>query len=240
MDEKEFYDRMAVEHGESWWGHTTFAGRFRLKEKAKKVHAIIDGYDRPRVLELGCGTGPYTEFLYRKGMDLTCVDVSPDSIKVFAERFKDKGIHSEVQDITRLSYPDGSFDLVIGNSILHHVDAQQALMEAFRVLRRGGQILFFEPNTLNPYIFLTRHFSFFGDLDQKSPGEVSFLKGEAERMMIGAGFTDVSVVNYDFVTPFNPRALIGFAKAVSNIMERLPLVKEFSGSLSMSGIKTHG
>jgi GT2 family glycosyltransferase/SAM-dependent methyltransferase/glycosyltransferase involved in cell wall biosynthesis len=59
-----------------------------------------------------------------------------------------KGIRHE--DVERLSFPDGSFDLVISNDVLEHVvNPRKALEEAFRVLRSHGEMLMTVPFHLN-------------------------------------------------------------------------------------------
>jgi len=50
------------------------------------------------------------------------------------------------EDLTRLSYADGSFDLVVHAETLEHVpDPDAALRELRRVLRRGGRTVFTTP-----------------------------------------------------------------------------------------------
>jgi SAM-dependent methyltransferase len=50
------------------------------------------------------------------------------------------------EDVECLSFADGSFDLVVSNDVLEHVnDPQQALRETFRVLRAGGEFLLTVP-----------------------------------------------------------------------------------------------
>jgi SAM-dependent methyltransferase len=44
-------------------------------------------------------------------------------------------------DIEKMELADGSFDMVIANHVLEHVDDQAALAEIARILRAGGQLL---------------------------------------------------------------------------------------------------
>ena len=55
-----------------------------------------------------------------------------------------------------VSFNEGSFDLVFGFGILHHLNYKQALSEAGRVLKPGGRILFYEPLGINPLSKLIR------------------------------------------------------------------------------------
>jgi SAM-dependent methyltransferase len=53
-------------------------------------------------------------------------------------------------------FADDSFDIVIGASILHHLDVDRALAEIRRVLRPGGRGVFVEPLAHNPLMRLGR------------------------------------------------------------------------------------
>ena len=57
-----------------------------------------------------------------------------------------------MEDITNLTFPDASLDLIVSSDVLEHVpDAAAAFRESFRVLRPGGAHVFtvpFEPRTL--------------------------------------------------------------------------------------------
>ena len=48
-------------------------------------------------------------------------------------------------DITAMDLPDASFDMIIANHVLEHVDDTRALAEIFRVLRPGGQVVLTVP-----------------------------------------------------------------------------------------------
>jgi SAM-dependent methyltransferase len=59
---------------------------------------------------------------------------------------------SVMEDITHLTFSDGSLDLIVSSDVLEHVpDAAAAFRESFRVLRAGGAHVFtvpFEQRTL--------------------------------------------------------------------------------------------
>ena len=54
---------------------------------------------------------------------------------------------ARMEDITQLTYSDGSLDLIVSSDVLEHVpDAATAFAETFRVLRPGGRHVFTVPN----------------------------------------------------------------------------------------------
>jgi ubiquinone/menaquinone biosynthesis C-methylase UbiE len=101
-------------------------------------------YDNVRagstVLELGCGAGMLA-LLRRKGVLLTGVDLS-DACALAARR---NGYdHTLAAELSRLPFPDASFDYVVSLDVLGHVEAEEkdaVLAEVRRVLRPGGVTL---------------------------------------------------------------------------------------------------
>ena len=96
-----------------------------------------------RILEIGCGTGHAACHIARRYQShVTAMDVSPAMIKSAASHVQREGLQGRVQcelaDVTRMPFPNGSFDYVISQAVLMFVDKAQALAEIRRVLRRGG------------------------------------------------------------------------------------------------------
>jgi SAM-dependent methyltransferase len=71
------------------------------------------------------------------GSEFLGADAAPGSTN-------DAGIRHE--DLTRLSFPDASFDAILTFDVLEHIpDHRRALAECHRVLKRGGRMLFSIP-----------------------------------------------------------------------------------------------
>jgi len=108
-----------------------------------------------RVLEVGCGGGLHArEWTDRH--DLTAVDLSQSLCQQTRARAPEAIIIQA--DATALPFPDGHFDAVVGNAVLHHFpDAAAALREWARVTVPDGSITLAEPNYLFPKDFLETH-----------------------------------------------------------------------------------
>ena len=110
------------------------------------------------VLEIGCSSG-YDSLEYAKYCKkLFACDLSDEAIK----EAKSKGIRNaefECCDAHKLPYKDNSFECVIVNSLLHHLDLNIIFEEIKRVLKPEGYLIFKEPLGTNPifnlYRFLT-------------------------------------------------------------------------------------
>ncbi len=127
------YNRMEREH---WW----FQARREILGSV--LRRLTRGRPRPRILDIGCGTGESVRHLSQFGR-VVALDFS-DLALTFCRH---KKLGNLVQaDAVRLPFADGSFDLICGLDILEHLaDEQAALAEIRRVCRPGGQILLTVP-----------------------------------------------------------------------------------------------
>jgi ubiquinone/menaquinone biosynthesis C-methylase UbiE len=94
---------------------------------------------RPRVLEIGCGSGEWLSELASIGCDVAGIDPSEKML----ERARTKvGGDLRQGSAEALPWFDASFDLVLCVNSLHHFASPiAALREAFRVLRPAGKFL---------------------------------------------------------------------------------------------------
>jgi ubiquinone/menaquinone biosynthesis C-methylase UbiE len=128
------------------------------------------------VLELGCGTGFLTRELAVAGAQVTAIDISPELLEAARSNCSAANVTFEVQNAYALSYPDESFDLVVGSSILHHLDIGEALRQIYCVLRPGGRMCFTEPNMLNPQIAVQKNVPSIKKRLGDSPDETAFVR----------------------------------------------------------------
>jgi ubiquinone/menaquinone biosynthesis C-methylase UbiE len=107
--------------------------RTDLKTAAEAIAAT--GIPNPRVLEVGCGSGYYSDVfatLLPGSVRYTGIDYS--EVMISRARAQYPSTAFEVADATRLPYPDRAFDVVFnGVSLMHIVDYQAAIREAARV-----------------------------------------------------------------------------------------------------------
>ena len=90
---------------------------------------------------------------------------------------------------------------------------------------------------LNPQIALEENIRFIGKVLQNSEDETAFFRWSLGRMLDATGFQDVSVKPFDFLHPIIPNVLTNVMDSMGRWLERIPIVKEISGSLMVRGSK---
>lgn len=100
-----------------------------------------------RVLDLACGTGYGSALLAAVGAKVTGLDISPEAIKVAKARYKRADVKFVIGDCYDLPFEDGSFDVVVANEMIEHVDQHDSLLaEVKRVLADDGLFMVSTPN----------------------------------------------------------------------------------------------
>ncbi|MGB8639959.1 MAG: methyltransferase domain-containing protein, partial [Pseudolabrys sp.] len=108
-----------------------------------------------RVADLGCGSGMFTELLRLQGFQSVGLDISPKSIELGRRKFP--GLELIEGDAENLPFEDASLDGVLLSGLVHHFpDPRRLAGEVRRVLRSGGRFVAFDPNRMNPFMWLYR------------------------------------------------------------------------------------
>ncbi len=142
------YHDVAADSYDSKWGIDFGAvGQAQVIGKLRKVLGpdLDRGFERS--LEVGAGTGYFSLNLLRAGIvrDATCTDISPGMVRALGANARRLGltVPTARADAESLPFPGGSFDLVLGHAVLHHLpDLKRAFAEFHRVLEPGGWIVF--------------------------------------------------------------------------------------------------
>jgi ubiquinone/menaquinone biosynthesis C-methylase UbiE len=127
-----------------------YAVKFLNEFRNKHLDRILlqafatENASRGRMIDLGCGPGQTTRFLFECGVkDILGTDLSSNMVEVA------KGSHPsiafEVADMLQLQYADGSVGSAIAFYSIVHFDyelVKVAFKEVFRILVSGGQFLF--------------------------------------------------------------------------------------------------
>jgi SAM-dependent methyltransferase len=182
-----------------------------------------------RVLEIGCGTGLFTEMFARTEVQLVAIDIS----RALLEKARGRRLPAErvqfVEGPLEEAPIAGRFDAVVGSSVLHHLDLRRALSRVYALLVPGGRVCFAEPNMLNPQVFVERRFRRW--FPYVSPDETAFVRWELQRHLAEAGFGEIVLTPFDWLHPGVPSPLVPVVEWTGRRLEQIPGVREFAGSL---------
>jgi ubiquinone/menaquinone biosynthesis C-methylase UbiE len=188
--------------------------RQRILSKISE-HVAITG--RETVADIGCGDGGVCELLSVNVDKIVGIVVEPN---FNWQKTKNAKIGFSVADVCNLPFPDKSFELVYEKDVLHHVeDKIKASREILRITKPGGFIICIEGNRYNPifYFHMTLmkghdHFtkSFFKQLMGTFSKRVEFFSVESR------------------VYPMKKRSLLKMLHYFENLVEVIPLVRDFS------------
>lgn len=88
------------------------------------------------VLDLGAGTGKFTELLVRRAERVMAVEPSESMLEILREKLP--GVHAAVGTAESIPTDDGAVDAVTVAQAFHWFDRDPACREISRVLRTGG------------------------------------------------------------------------------------------------------
>ena len=194
--------------------------------EGKLLYEMLHPIPNSRILEVGCGGGAFLAFLESKGHVTTGVDVLEEAINAARK----VATRSDIlfADAGDLPFPDSSFDCLISQHLVEHLeDLTGVLAEWRRVLDDGGVMAMCTPNSRYPRP------SFFHD-----PNHVHIYDSEELREVVSrAGFR---VENCRTVFPHLLKGGISARVGVPlyRVFETLPPFRDRGRSLLLSAYKT--
>ncbi|MBI3467935.1 MAG: class I SAM-dependent methyltransferase [Planctomycetes bacterium] len=120
------------------------SARFDANHERSDAADAADHWD---VLDLGTGTAqiPIELCRHTRGVRVLGVELASQMLQLAAENIPRAGFADRIglrrADAKALPFPDGSFAVVMSNSIVHHIpEPRQMLGETLRVLKMGGTL----------------------------------------------------------------------------------------------------
>jgi 2-polyprenyl-3-methyl-5-hydroxy-6-metoxy-1,4-benzoquinol methylase len=234
-----------IEHGkilagkgaESIWGWESPAGKVRAQRRAHLILSRITPRYNQSYLEIGCGTGDFTRLFALSDASITAVDISEDLTTIARKNLINYPNVNVITSSFENLPNDIMYDAVIGSSVLHHLDIQPAFFQIFHLLKPNGGLCFAEPNMLNPQIMVQKNIPWIKKKMGDSPDETAFFRWQISRLLQKAGFCDIHITPFDWLHPLIPPPLITTVSSFGVLFEKIPVVKEFAGSLLISARK---
>jgi SAM-dependent methyltransferase len=158
---EEYWKNRAAEFAGHYEGGGGPSGRivsWFLSDREKVIGSWMEVGAGCRVLDAGCGHGPYLLPLARKGATVTGLDVSREMLEMARGRLAEEGLEAEQMICAPLSeapLSPGSYDLVLAIGLLDYLDDfRAALAKLASAARPGGRVIFTVPKRPSPFALL--------------------------------------------------------------------------------------
>lgn len=98
---------------------------------------------KARILDMGCGPGQFSKYLYDKGFEVEGIDLSENMLEIAKKEVPE--VRFKLMDMRNLNYKSNSFDgLLVSYSLIHIAsdDIPLTLKGFARILKPGGCAFF--------------------------------------------------------------------------------------------------
>ncbi len=212
---------------------------YKLEKKSIEFVKLVNQYFPKKnslLVELGCGTGEYTKRIAEKLPSVTIIgiDISPNIVGIAKEKCKNlSNITFKTASAYSTGIADNSIDIVCGFYALHHFDFALVHKEIFRILKKGGLAIFYEPNILNPMVYIIK----------SSPGIKKRIGDSPDEWAINPltiaksfpGFEVLEKYTTEFLWPprFIPDAILTKLDKLTHFLRYVPGINLLGGSLML-------
>ena len=206
----------------------------RMLWRAQTFRHLVHLLPGQTVLELGCGSGVFTRRLAS-----VCRGENPITAVTFAD-----GTSRPAQLPTNIEFlhassiseslRDRHYDFVVAMDLLDRRNCTSFLQTVYRILKPGGQVVFYQSNPWNVVLKLRRLLS---NCRKRQDPRSLLSRTQLYELMSEVGFIRVFSVYNDFVYAPLTRRLIWLLRNLSIIFENTPGVQTLAGSILIHGQK---
>jgi dolichol-phosphate mannosyltransferase len=223
---------------EAYWLRYPATSPTRLRWRANATRHALHVAPGETVLELGAGSGVWTEHLVsvlRQESPMTAAVFNPH----LAELARARGVAAT--DIVTVSQeadlPLAGYDFVVGTAMLSHDRWRENLAWIVRLLKPGGQMLFLEANYWNPQVFAKAHSRRLARWSRNAECQIALRESEVRDAAAHQGLEETVVVPYDILHPRTPQRLVPAVQSTAFVLEQLPGIRKLCGTLFICAVK---
>jgi ubiquinone/menaquinone biosynthesis C-methylase UbiE len=120
--------------------------RKRFLKYTRKAFHMLPKMDRPRILDIGCGSGiPTLELARLSRSEVIGIDINQPALDKFVRKIKEAGLTDRVQAINcsmfDMDFADESFDVIWSEGSIYAIGFEKGLWEWKRFLKAGGSMV---------------------------------------------------------------------------------------------------
>jgi ubiquinone/menaquinone biosynthesis C-methylase UbiE len=234
--EKEHFDMVAEQYDKNYRYFSPFT-KYKILKKARDFSTLIKSENDEKslkMLDVGCGTGEYTQRvakLFPKSK-IIGLDISKNILEVAKKKCKGKrNVSFVLKSAYNTDFKENSFDIIYGFYVLHHLDIEKFRREALRILKPGGLLFFYEPNILNPIVFLIKTNKYLKKKVGDSPEEWAINPLTVKNQLPGFKLLNLSTTEFVWPVPFLSTKVLKSMDRITDGLKILPFIKYLGGSV---------
>ena len=117
--------------------------RERLLEYTREAFRMLPRLDKPRILDVGCGSGvPTMELARLSDGEIIGMDIDEELLDVLRGKIEKAGVSDRVKavkcSILNMEFPDESFDIIWSEGSIYAISFERGLREWKRFLKPAG------------------------------------------------------------------------------------------------------
>ena len=120
--------------------------RKRLLKYTRKAFRMLPQMEKPRILDIGCGSGiPTIELARLSNGEITGIDIDQSALDKFKREIEKEQLSTRVQaeccSIFEMDFPDESFDIIWSEGSIYAIGFEKGLREWKRFLKPDGYMV---------------------------------------------------------------------------------------------------
>lgn len=182
------------------------------------------------IADLGCGSGVFTQLMNQRGYNAVGIDLS-QTLTQYARRTTQQSYFQG--DVETLPFKSNSLDGVVLSALIHHLpNPELCFKEVLRVLKPGARMVGFDPNRLNPFMYLYRDkssplYSSKGVTENERPVLPKQLQASLSRVGFEqVGLTYVSGLSYRYIASKVMRKVLPIYNMIDKVAFTPSIVKK--------------
>jgi ubiquinone/menaquinone biosynthesis C-methylase UbiE len=237
VNEISHFNKLANKYDSNYNYNDEFT-KYKIDKKIKEFTNFVNqniNDKKFKIVELGCGTGEYTKLMAENFPNATieALDISDGILQIAKKKCKKyKNIKFISTSAYKLPMKKDSTHVVCGFYFLHHVDVKKVGNEVSRILKKTGVGFFYEPNILNPFVYLIKSNRTLKSIVGDSPDEWAI-----NPITVAKYFNKfkVETSTSEFVLPL---ANISFSlkrklDEITSVFTKIPILNFFGGSVAI-------
>lgn len=147
MELKKEYDQISGDEDERSYNSKILVQRYWQRKRVEVLVEKSNCIQGEKILDIGCGSGVIAKEFAKKGGEIYGFDLSSRAVE-YARSRNIRNTNFILADAHNIPFKSNYFDVVVGCEVIEHLlEPDRMIAEIARVLKNGGRLLLFTPNS---------------------------------------------------------------------------------------------